>query len=67
MWDIILKGKIEILMEWKKLDQGLRLTHELDERLLSDKFLEAITQDAGVRLGKNLPRWKGNSKRNMME
>jgi len=51
MWDIILKGKIEILMEWKKLDQGLRLTRELDERLLSDEFLEAITQDSGVCLG----------------
>jgi hypothetical protein len=67
MWDIILKEKVEILMEWKKLDQGLRLTHELDERLLSDEFLEAITQDLGVRLGKNLPRWKGNLMRKMME
>jgi hypothetical protein len=52
MWDIILKEKFEILMEWKKLDQGLRLTCELDERLLSDEFLEAITQDMGVCLGK---------------
>jgi hypothetical protein len=67
MWDIILKEKVEILMEWKKLDQGLRLTRELDERLLSDEFLEAITQDPGVRLGKNLPRWKGNLTRKMME
>jgi hypothetical protein len=31
MWDIILKEKVKILMEWKKLDQGQRLTHELDE------------------------------------
>jgi hypothetical protein len=54
-------------MEWKKLDQGLRLTCELDERLLSDEFMEAITPYSGVHLGKNLPRWKGNLMRKMME
>ena len=43
MWGIILKEKFEILMEWKKLYQGLRLTRELDEWLLSDEFMEAIT------------------------
>jgi len=67
MWDINLREKFEISMEWKKLNQGLRLTCELNELLLSDKFLEAITQDPGVRLGKKLPRWKGNSIRKMME
>ena len=67
MWDINLKGKLKIVMEWKKLDQGIRLTHDLNELLLSDKFLEAITQYMSVLLGKMLPRWKFNSMRKMME
>jgi len=43
MRDINLKEKFQILMEWKKLDQGLRLISELNELLLSNEFLKDIT------------------------
>jgi hypothetical protein len=67
MWDNHLKKKVKISMQWNKLDQEIRLTYDLNERLLRDEFLEAITSYPRVVFGKTIPRWKGNSTRNMME
>jgi len=48
-------------------DEGLGLTHEIDGQLLSNEFLEVITRDPCVGFRKNIPCWKDNLMRKMME
>jgi hypothetical protein len=47
--------------------QGLRLTHELDGRLLSNDFLKVINWDMGIGFGQTIPCWKFNLMRKIME
>jgi hypothetical protein len=49
-----------------KLNQGIRLIHKPDRRLLRNDLPDLITHDPDVHFGKMTPHWKGNWTRKKM-
>jgi hypothetical protein len=67
MWDKYYEEKVKFLKGGRNSNQGPRLPHEINQRLLSLNVLKVISRDLGVRITQNIPRWKGISMRKMME
>jgi len=61
----IMNKKLNFLKGGRHSNQGPRLTHKFNRRLLSFVILKAITWYLRVGFGKKLPCWKGNSRKIM--
>jgi hypothetical protein len=54
-------------MDEANLNEGIRLTYELDERLLSNELLKVVSRDSSINFQQTIPCWKGDLMRKMME